>query len=195
MAPRHIQLGAKASEYLLKSATRIPGLVHEHRTDKANDDIGNSARTKGSGLKTSRIPRTLSALLLVELSIHGFYWIFPCTSESGMPRLLLLLLLLLHYDYPGDERSGDFKDGGIMLRWGFYGFTRKRIRCCARGYHSVRTDLNFSYETSYIIIIIIYSICERPNLPPISAVQTGNSPSQTPSRTPYKVANSTKKSH
>jgi len=57
------------------------------------------------------------------------------------------------------------------------GFTRKRIRCCARGYHSVRTDFNFSYETSYIIIIIIYSICECPNLPPISAVKTGNSPS------------------
>jgi len=53
--------------------TRIPGLVREHRADKANDDIGNSARTKGCGLKTRRIPRTLSALLLVELSIHSFY--------------------------------------------------------------------------------------------------------------------------
>ena len=104
---------------LLLLSTRIPGLVREHRADKANDDIGNSARTKGCGLKTRRIPRTLSALLLVELSIHGFYWIFPCTTESGVPRLLLPLL---HYDYPGDERSGDFKDGGIMLRWGFYGF-------------------------------------------------------------------------
>ena len=31
--------------------TRIPGLVREHRADKANDDIGNSARTKGCGLK------------------------------------------------------------------------------------------------------------------------------------------------
>ena len=54
-------------------SARIPGLVREHRDDKANDDIGNSARTKGCGLKTRRIPRTLSALLLVELSIHSFY--------------------------------------------------------------------------------------------------------------------------
>jgi len=33
------------------ASTRIPGLVREHRADKANDDIGNSARTKGCGLK------------------------------------------------------------------------------------------------------------------------------------------------
>jgi len=64
--------------------TRIPGLVREHRADKANDDIVNSARTKGCGLKTRRIPRTLSALqvLLVELSIHGFYWIFATLAHA-----------------------------------------------------------------------------------------------------------------
>jgi len=62
--------------------TRIPGLVREHRADKANDDIGNSARTKGCGLKTRRIPRTLSDLLLVELSIHGFYWIFATLAHT-----------------------------------------------------------------------------------------------------------------
>jgi len=55
------------------TCTRIPGLVREHRADKAYDDIRNSARTKGCVLKTRRIPRTLSALLLVELSIQGFY--------------------------------------------------------------------------------------------------------------------------
>jgi len=62
--------------------TPIPGLVREHRADKANDDIGNSARTKGCGLKTRRIPRTLSTLLLVELSIHGFYWIFATLAHT-----------------------------------------------------------------------------------------------------------------
>jgi len=62
--------------------TRVPGLVREHRADKANDDIGNSARTKGCVLKTRRIPRTLSALLLVELSIHGFYWIFATLTHA-----------------------------------------------------------------------------------------------------------------
>ena len=62
--------------------TRIPGLVREHRADKANDDIRNSARTKGCVLKTSRIPRTLSALLLVELSIQGFYWIFATLAHA-----------------------------------------------------------------------------------------------------------------
>jgi len=62
--------------------TRIPGLVREHRADKANDDIRNSARTKGCVLKTRRIPRTLSALLLVELSIQGFYWIFATLAHA-----------------------------------------------------------------------------------------------------------------
>jgi len=63
-------------------STRIPGLVREHRADKANDDIRNSARTKGCVLKTRRIPRTLSALLLVELSIQGFYWIFATLAHA-----------------------------------------------------------------------------------------------------------------
>jgi len=62
--------------------TRIPGLVREHRADKANDDIGDSVCTKGCGLKTRRIPRTLSDLLLVELSIHGFYWIFATLAHA-----------------------------------------------------------------------------------------------------------------
>ena len=62
--------------------TRIPGLVREHRADKANDDIRNSARTKGCVLKTRRIPRTLSALLLVEQSIQGFYWIFATLAHA-----------------------------------------------------------------------------------------------------------------
>ena len=62
--------------------TRIPGLVREHRADKANDDIRNSARTKGCVLKNRRIPRTLSALLLVELSIQGFYWIFATLAHA-----------------------------------------------------------------------------------------------------------------
>jgi len=63
-------------------STRIPGLVREHRADKANDDIRNSALTKGCVLKTRRIPRTLSALLLVELSIQGFYWIFATLAHA-----------------------------------------------------------------------------------------------------------------
>jgi len=63
-------------------STRIPGLVREHRADKANDDIRNSARTKGCVLKTRRIPRTLSALLLVEQSIQGFYWIFATLAHA-----------------------------------------------------------------------------------------------------------------
>jgi len=71
-----------SDHFLLRASTRIPGLVREHRADKANDDIGNSARTKGCGLKTRRIPRTLSALLLVELSIHGFYWIFATLAHA-----------------------------------------------------------------------------------------------------------------
>ena len=62
--------------------TRIPGLVREHRADKAKDDIRNSARTKGCVLKTRRIPRTLSALLLVEQSIQGFYWIFATLAHA-----------------------------------------------------------------------------------------------------------------
>jgi len=66
----------------LRSYTRIPGLVREHRADKANDDIRNSALTKGCVLKTRRIPRTLSALLLVELSIQGFYWIFATLAHA-----------------------------------------------------------------------------------------------------------------
>jgi len=33
-------------------------------------------------LKTRRIPRTLSALLLVELSIQGFYWIFATLAHT-----------------------------------------------------------------------------------------------------------------
>jgi len=33
-------------------------------------------------LKTRRIPRTLSALLLVELSIQGFYWIFATLAHA-----------------------------------------------------------------------------------------------------------------
>ena len=33
-------------------------------------------------LKTRKIPRTISALLLVELSIHGFYWIFATLTHA-----------------------------------------------------------------------------------------------------------------
>jgi len=66
----------------VEACTRIPGLVREHRADKANDDIRNSALTKGCVLKTRRIPRTLSALLLVELSIQGFYWIFATLAHA-----------------------------------------------------------------------------------------------------------------
>ena len=33
-------------------------------------------------LKTRRIPRTLSALLLAEASIHGFYWIFATLAHA-----------------------------------------------------------------------------------------------------------------
>jgi len=51
--------------YCLYSDT-VPGLVREHQADKAMDDIRNSARTSGHVLKTRSIPRTLSALLLVE---------------------------------------------------------------------------------------------------------------------------------
>ena len=95
--PHLFTLGGKEGQPKVKPlpvlhqyGTRIPGLVREHRADKANDDIGNSARTKGCGLKTRRIPPTLSALLLVELSIHGFYWVFAtlahAQNKSGCSR-------------------------------------------------------------------------------------------------------------
>ena len=53
-------------------ATRIPGLVREHQGWRSSDDIGNSVRANESMLKTRKIPRTISALLLVELSIQEF---------------------------------------------------------------------------------------------------------------------------
>jgi len=78
----HLAIYFSAGESQEPSGTRIPGLVREHRADKAKDDIRNSARTKGCVLKTRRIPRTLSALLLVELSIQGFYWIFATLAHA-----------------------------------------------------------------------------------------------------------------
>jgi len=56
---------------ILWRRTGMPGPVREHRADKAKEDIGNSARTKGCVLKTRRIPGAPSALLLVELFING----------------------------------------------------------------------------------------------------------------------------
>ena len=47
-------------------------LVREHQGWRSSDDIGNSVRANGSMLKTRKIPRTISALLLVELSIQEF---------------------------------------------------------------------------------------------------------------------------
>ena len=63
--------------------TRIPGLVREHRADKANDDIGNSARTKGCVENQKNSSNAFCfTTVLVELSIYGFYWIFATLAHA-----------------------------------------------------------------------------------------------------------------
>ena len=66
--------------------TRIPGLVREHQGWRSSDDIGNSGSANGGMLKTRKIPRTISVLLLVELSIQRVSYSIFATSVHARSK-------------------------------------------------------------------------------------------------------------